>query len=84
MAHQERPAAPAKKVGPTPATPRKGTSTARTGPRVIEIGPGVRMHCREISSDLAIVRFICAAPRTHLAVPGRAGARRTRRPAAPS
>jgi hypothetical protein len=59
MTQQERPAARAKRVSPAPAPPRKRATASRSGPRAIEIGSGVQMQCREVSSDFAIVRFIC-------------------------
>jgi hypothetical protein len=69
------------KVSRAPARANKPGSgpEARLGSRSVDLGAGVRMHCREVDADLAIIRFLCAPP-AHRGEPSpTAGAKRARR-----
>ncbi len=71
-----------RKISRAPARAAKRGSglQARLGSGSVDLGAGVRMHCREVDADLAIIRFLCA-PSAHRAEPSpTAGAKRARRP----
>jgi len=79
MANQDQLSTRSKKVRAVPPL-RKKTAEPRSPVGTFEIGAGVRMRCQELSADLAVIRFDCAAHAAQARAPLVSGNRRTRRP----
>jgi hypothetical protein len=68
---------------PMPPSPQvfQRSKRSRPGAAAVEIGGGVRMHCQEVSADLAIIRFLRVPPQGREPAPRTGDKRRARPPA---